>query len=529
MSSDPTVTTDPRRARRLPQQQAGGRRALLVLAIITVLLAAATAADLLAAPAPPPPAEPIAQPPASAGTWYCPAVGGEGEQVIVTVAAVGEEPSQIVLERYTEGRAVADEPQTVEPGGQALITLNDPDARAPVSVRWSGGPVTVHWRVDGARTATGACEGAPAERWIATGFNTTLGSRSTMHLFNPFTADAVVRLVFATPDGPVRLVLTDNLLVQAGGTRSVNLGRFQPEISDLGVIVEVLAGRIVAQGELTVDPPRGASGGSGRMLLPAASETSDTWSVAYAADADGTESWLSVLNPGEREAAVEVRVSAPSDDGSGLIGEVSVPAGGVARVELAGVSVNPEFGVTVSVVNNEPVVVSRLISLRAAGRQSVTGSLASPALSTQWMLAGGGAAQRSGLVSVYNPGAEEATVTIATDGAPAEWSGITIAPNGRAKVALSEADAEAAFLPVTVLSDVPVVADLRSTSAGERLRLWVNMGVHAEQWVGPLTRPAVQFDPSLSTRRVAPPPDGDDGVTTDFGDAGGELPTESPT
>ena len=520
-------SVDPRRVGRTPQQQPGGRRAMLVLAVITVLLVAATAADLLAAPAAPPPEEPIAQPPASAGTWYCPAVAGEDEQVIITVASVGDQPSQIVLERYAEGAAVADEPRTVEPGGQALITLDDADARAPVTVRWAGGPVVVHWRVDGDRTATAPCETAPAERWIATGFNTTLGSRSTMHLFNPFTADAVVRLTFATPEGPVRLVLTDNLLVESGTTRSLNLGRFQPEITDLGVIVEVLTGRVVAQGELTVDPPQGASGGSGRLLLPAASQTSQGWSVAYAADGEGTESWLSVLNPGDREAAVEVRVSAPSDEGTGLIGEVSVPAGGVARVELAGASINPEFGVSLNVVNDEPVVVSRLISLQTAGREAVTGGLAAPELSTQWALAGGGAGERTGLVSVYNPSAEEATVTIAADGAPAEWANITLGPNARTKVLLSDADAEAAFLPVTVSSDVPVVADLRSTSAGERLRLWVNAGIRAEQWIGPLTRPAVEYDPALSTRRVEPRPEPGEDVPVEFQDAG-EIPTDAP-
>ena len=525
MSADPTVGAG--RAGRLAQSQPGGRRALLVLGVVAILLALATAADLLAAPAAAPPAEPIAQPPASAGTWYCPAVGGEGEQVIVTVANVGEQPSQVVLDRYAEGRATPDEPQTVEAGGQLLVTLDDADAQAPLTVRWNGGATAVVWRVDGDRTATGACEAAPAERWIATGFNTTLGSRSTMHLFNPFTADAVVRLVFAAPDGPVRLVLTDNMLVEAGSTRSVNLGRFQPEITDLGVIVEVLAGRVVAQGEVTIDPPRGASGGSGRMLLPAASVTSKSWSVAYAADAEGTESWLSVLNPGERESAVEIRVSAPSDEGTGLIGEISVPAGGVARVDLAGASVNPEFGVTVNVVNDEPVVVSRLVSLRSAGRQAVAGSLAAPALSTHWALVGGGAGERTGLVSVYNPGAEEATVTIAADGAPAEWAGITLPPNGRAKVLLSDAAPDEAFLPVTVTSDVPIVAGLRSTSAGDRLRLWVNTGVRAEQWIGPLTRPAVEFDPSLSTRRVDPPPE-TEAPTTDFQDVGRE-PVEEPT
>jgi hypothetical protein len=494
----------PRRARR-DAAAPGGRRAIVVLMAVTVLLAAATAADLLAQPAPPPPAEPLAQPPASAGTWYCPAVAGEGERAVVTISAVGDEPSQVVVDRYAEGRAVPDEPRTIDAGGEAVLELTGADARAPVAVRWSGGPVAAVWRVDGERTASAACEPAPAERWLATGFTTTLGSRSTIHLFNPFTADAVVRLVFATPDGPVRLVLTDNILVPAGGTSTRNLGRFQPEIPDLGVIVEVLAGRVVAQGEMRVDPPRGTSGASGRTLIPAAPETSKTWAVAYAAASEGTESWLSVLNPGEREAAVEVRVSAPSDEGTGLIGEVSVPAGGVARVELAGVSVNPEFGVSVTVVNDEPVVVTRMTSLRLGGREALTGGLAAAGLDTEWALLGGGAGDRAGLVSVYNPGADEATVDIVADGAPAAWSGITLGPNGRAKVLLAEAGPDRASIPVRVSSDAPVVAGLRSTSAGERLRLWLTTGVPAQLWIGPLTRPAVRFDPSLSTRRAETP------------------------
>lgn len=523
----PAAETRSARGHRHAQTDRPGRgTATIVLLAVTVLIAAAGAVDLLAAPAPAPPPQPLQQEPPTAGTWYCPAVGGEGETVTVTVAAVGDMDSQVVVERYPQRRPVGDDPRTLAPGEQAVVELTEDDATAAVRVRWSGGPVATSWRVDGGRTAGAPCVSSPSERWYATGFNTTLGSRSRLHLFNPFTADAVVRLVFATPDGPVRLVLTDNLLVGAGRTRSVNLNRFQPEIPDLGVIVEVLTGRVVAQGELTVDPPGDTAGAAGRLLLSAAPEPSQTWATAYAASGDGTESWLSVLNPGEHDAAIEVRVSAPSDEDSSIVGEVSIPAGGVTRVELANTSVNPEFGVMVTVVNDVPVVVSRMTTLRARGRRTATGGLAAHTLATTWSVLGGGAGERTGTVNIYNASGEEATVDIVAPGAPPEWSGITVAPNGRARVELSEADPEAAALPVMVRSDVDVVAELRSTTAGERVRLWLGLGIPAQTWLGPTTRPPVALDPSLSTRPIPPRREADEspqelddlGVEPDAGD-----------
>jgi len=201
----------------------GRPRALAVLAGLAVLLVLGMAADLFAAAAPSPAPDPIEQGAAAAGTWYCPSVAGEGERATLTVAAVGEQPSTVIVDRYAKGRPVADEPREVAPGTAAVVQLKGADAAAPTAVRWTGGPAVATWRVVGAQSASAGCEPAPSDRWYVPGFNTTRGLRSTLHLFNPFTADAVVRLVFATPDGDVRLVLADNILVGAGGTTSVNV------------------------------------------------------------------------------------------------------------------------------------------------------------------------------------------------------------------------------------------------------------------------------------------------------------------
>lgn len=515
-----------RMARRRAAAPARGR-ATVVLGAVAVILALGTAADIFAAAEPSAGPPPVPQDPAAAGTWYCPSVGQEGERVVLTMAAVGDQPSQVVVDRYAGERPRADDPVEVPVGGSVTVPLEGDDATAPSTVRWTGGPVVATWRVDGDRTAAAPCETAPSAQWYVAGFNTVGESRATLHLFNPFAADAVVRLVFAKPDGRQTLALTDNILIPANGTRSLSMRKFQPEETDLGVVVEVLSGRLVVQGEQTIDSPQGSSGAAGRMALPAAPAPSDSWSFGYAADGEGTESWLTVLNPGNDEAAVEVRVSSPRQRSSNLVSEVTVPPGGLARIELAGVSREPEFGVTVNVINDEPVVAVRHTA-RSTGSKSaaVAGSLGAPQLSQRWALVGGGTAGRVGQVSLYNPGPEPAVITVSGRGAPPAWRGIQLGPNERATVGLRDAIEGKASAPVIVTADTPVVAELRSmATTGSALRLWMAVGVFEQRWIGPLTRPAVRWDPSLSTHAGTSPPPTEPGVLDDLEPLPGELPT----
>lgn len=499
--------------------QPGRQRALGVLAAVAALLVAGIAVDVFAAASAAPPAPPVEQGAATAGSWYCPSVAGEGERARLTVAAVGEQPSSVVVDRYAKGRAVADEAREVAPGASLVVDLEGEDAASPTAVRWTGGAAVATWRVIGESTAAAPCESAPSQQWYIAGLNSTRGLRSTLHLFNPFTADAVVRLVFATPEGDVRLVLADNVPVGAGGTTSVNLRRFQPEVPDLGVVVEVLSGRVVAQGEQTIAPPPRTTGASGRILLSAAPSPRERWYFAFAAGGEDTESWLSVLNPGDEVAAVEVRVSNPSGEASSLLAEISVPSGGIARVELAGASKDPGFGVAVNVVNGQPVVVSRAVSLTGGGTSGVAGGLGAPALSTKWALVGAGTAETSSVVSLYNPGAEPATATVSTPGAPAAWQAIELPPNGRTSVDLAEIGEERVSVPVIVTSDVPIVSGVRSASPrGDDKRLWLNLGVPEAVWLGPPSRPAVRRDAGMATLPGGPESSEPD-VVPEFDDA----------
>jgi hypothetical protein len=474
----------------------GAARARRVVALAGVVVLLGLAFDTLVPRAPAAAPEPVPQAPAPAGVWYCPATTAPDVTAFLSVAAVGDTASQVSVIRYTDSGPVADPLVGISPGDELTVALPAEQAARPVAVSWQGGPAVATWR---ATDAAAPCEAGPADRWYVGGFDTTLGASSTLHLFNPHAVDAVAAVVFATPEGRVPLVRTSNVLVGAGRTVALNLNEFQPEVADLGAVVEVLAGRLVVQGEVAFDGER--TGPLGRTLLPAATVPALEWSFAYARADERSSSWLTVLNPDlQRAAAIEVRVSDPNPDGATLLQEVSVPAGGIARIDLTDASTTPEFAVALSVLNDLPVVVHRLTALRTeSGRAGVAGSLGASGPATRWALVGGGGQERAGRVSLYNPGAAALTVDVTTAAGevPGEWRGITLAPNARAMVELTDAAPDAESIPVVVTASAPVVAELRSQSFERGLALWTLVGVPERVWSGPATRPPVRRDPSL--------------------------------
>jgi Family of unknown function (DUF5719) len=473
--------------------------AVITLILVGVLVVAATVVDLLLPSSSQNSGKIVGQRPVSAGTWYCPVTAGEGESAILTVAAIGREPSTVVVTRYRDGKPADDQPATIAAGRALEVPLPSPQGSTPLTVHWHGGPTVAHWRLDGsADSAAAACASAPSATWHFTGFDTTLGARSTLYLFNPYGGDAVARLRFATPDGRVDLVIADNQLVKAGTSARINLVDFQPQRSDLGVTVEVLTGRIIAGGQVALS--------SGKALLRGAPTGAAEWDFAEAR-ADPGSAWLSIQNPSDRNASVEIRVSDPKPEADVLDSETSVPAGGVVRVSLAGVSTQPEFGVRVTSNDAVPIVVSEFWTLRTPGGSGLAASLGATGPATEWALVGGGSAGRNGQVSIYNPGADDARVTVlAPQGRLPQWSGLTVKPNARVALDLATAGQGQSEIPVRVVSDRPVVSELRSQAAAGAPRLWTSVGISGIEWTGPPTRSVVHLDPSLETLPIEPSP-----------------------
>jgi hypothetical protein len=472
------------------RQTTGGAAVTLIL--VGVVLVVGAAVDVFLPSSPRESGEIVGQRPVTAGTWYCPVTAGEGESAVLTVAAIGRETSTVVVTRYRDGKAADDQPVRVAAGSALEVLLPPPQGTTPLAVRWQGGPTVAQWRVDGSGDSAAApCAPAPSAIWHLTGFDTTLGARSTLHLFNPYGADAVARLRFATPDGRVDLVIADNQLVKAGTSTRIDLVDFQPQQPDLGVTVEVLTGRLVVQGQVVL--------GVGRALLRGAPTGAVEWDFAQIS-VDRGSSWLSIQNPSDRATSVEIRVSDPKPDADVLDGETAVPSGGVVRVDLADVSTQPDFGVTVTSLDEVPIVASGFWTVRTSGGSGLAASLGAPGAATEWALAGGGSAGRAGQVSIYNPGADDARVTVLSpQGRLPQWSGLTVKPNARVVLDLASAGAGQPEIPVRVVSDRPIVSELRSQATTGAPRLWASVGVSAIEWTGPPTRSVVRHDPSLQT------------------------------
>lgn len=510
---DDDVTLPPTPVERIgrpppPQPPPPPRRTGRLLALVgAAVLVAVVALDAVSTPASSEPAAPRSQEPATSGVWYCPVTAQEGS-AILSIAATGDLESSIEVARHTpEGPITTsdNDPAPVQPGEQRDIVLDGTLASQPVSVRWSGGASVVTWRAEGAdETAALPCSPGPSPTWYLSGLDTANGS-ATLHLFNPFTTDAVARVTFATPEGPTSLVGTESLLVEAGTSRRFELLQFVPEKADLGVVVEVVNGRLVAAGEALYQPANGVPGPAGRTLVPAADDPAESWAFAYAETGGESDSWLSVVNPGDSDAAVQVQVS-DANPGSdiGPPTEHTVPAGSTLRIPLDEASTAGEFGVAVNVVNEQPVVVTRTSVLVRDGRRGVVASLGAEP-SAMWALAGGGEINRATQLSVYNPGTNPVNIEVdAGDGTPEGWAAVQVEPNARTVFEMTEvADRDA--IPVRVRADAAFVAELRVLADADGLRPWTGVAVPEVRWSGPATRPTVRRDPSLDTTPLGQP------------------------
>lgn len=505
---------------RSQQRRTSGPVVLGLLGLVVLVVVAVTI-ELAAPPTTPQAAETrVAQAPAQSGVWYCPVTAGEEESAVVTVAAAGDTPAEVTLVRYGEDGPVTDEPVTVAPGAETVVSLDAAAASSPVAVRWRGGPATASYRVDGDVDSEAPCAAGPSPTWYVAGLDTVGDTRSVLHLFNPFTVDAVARIVFGTPQGPAALVLTEQIVVPAGSALKVDVDEVQPEVADLAARIEVETGRLAVQGEVVY-------AGGGRALVPAVGSPSTLAAVGYGRHDEGGTSHLSIFNPSEREAAVEVTVSAPRLDGTSLPSEITVPAGAVVRVPLEGASEAAQFGIAVRSLNGVGVVSARTVVERDdAGRRVGVATALPPA--REWSVIGGGTEGRQAQVHLYNPGSEPVTADVLADGAPATWQDLVIEPNSYSRLDLAEAG-QRAGVPLRVLADGPVTAQLFSRTGEERPGLWTPLGVPARAWTGPASRPTVRRDPLLSREPAELRSEAEDPVAPAPLPAPTEAPSDAPS
>ncbi|MEE8602531.1 DUF5719 family protein [Euzebya tangerina] len=485
-----------------------GRKRGSVLLLLAIGLAAALVLGSAVLPDPPDQvvqAETGEVQRARSGTAYCPMTASEGDTAALEIASTSaDEDSQITITRFIDGVPQIDEPRVLEAGRSSTLEIPADQLSTPVTVDWLGAPVLAQYRLtDDTEQAVATCQTRPSDRWYLSGFDTNRGNTSTINLFNPFESDAIVTLRFGTTEGAVELIIADELSVPSGEVVVTDLADFRPETADLAVTVQARTGRVIPQGQIVRGPAgEGLEAITGRALIPAVPEASETLYLPEAQVDSSTDSWVTVYNPEDRAAAVQVSVTTPLATTAASVGEVTVPAGGTTRFDLADQSALPRMGVALTSVNGVRLVATRTTALMEgeagsdAERDGVSIAAAANAADVAWTLPG--ARPPDGVITIFNPGAEVASARLSTAGsAPPEWDAVSIPPNAVVELPLQDAAPEG---PVLVDADRPVVAAVVSVSPGSAPQLWSATGTPVRELLGPDEADQARRDPALSTR-----------------------------
>lgn len=498
---------------------------------------------------------------AVSGSWYCAAGDtNEGRTTSVIFAPVpGAQPgpTDVVVSTFGEGERRAGSETRVLPQDVRVDELPSGQSSIGVSARWWGQPAVLSrvWRVGGADFPSGwvagPCEPTPSATWIIPGLSTAGGGQGRVVLANPFESDATAAITLATPSGFEQPRRLENLLIPAGSVRDIVLNEHAPQQDDLGVIVEVLAGRLVTEGVQTFNAAIG--GVDGATLVKAAPAAATRWTIPWLqvadrvgsedeGDQDGVDSWVWITNPSETIADVQINLhTTEGSQAPGSLGSVTgqpspaatpepteptatptegvteapggsenletffVDPGAVVRVDMADLlpEGNGAAGVSVESHNDVPIVVSGGTVRRdpAAVLSSLAIQLGAAQPDTTWVWSAPPPTGRTTHLQVVNLGETEATLSVQLHTGGAEIVAlereITVAPGALANVDLTDDVGDADQLTVYVTSDQPVVAGYRSLNVEGRPDLVVGLGASSSAWRGGSLIPVASYRSGL--------------------------------
>ncbi|MFP4634967.1 MAG: DUF5719 family protein [Nitriliruptoraceae bacterium] len=372
--------------------------------------------------------------------------------IVARPGSRGAGPASVALEAFAEEGGTRSTLPEVFPGSDVREPLEPSDELAAVRVQWRDNPVVAsrQWRLEDIdelpeASVAGGCARASAEPHIIPGMSTEGGHEARLRLSNPFDSAASVAVAFVSPTGREEPVALRNLSVPPRSVREVAVNETLPERDDLAAVVEVISGRIAVEG---LQLAREAIGGvDGASLLTATTEPAETWTIPWVADRDGTgqdaaedgdeeaeegtldedeaegegtdgagtSSWLWILNPEDRTAAVELTFHGP--EGGHVpegLAEVSVGPGELRRIDLSGTfdADLDRAGITAR-SNGVPIVVSGAVRVDAEEPQRTGLAIQlGVAADDSWVVSGDRLEGREESLELINPGSSTAVVDV---------------------------------------------------------------------------------------------------------------------
>lgn len=253
---------------------------------------------------------------------------------VATAVRVGLAPTD---ERLASGRvgrdAVGEAPRPVDVPRGALVDLSSDGGPTVVG---TGGSAAGLFGFRDDRRASGVlavtpCV-APRAEWWFTGAGGGLDHSSTLLLTNVDPGPAVVDLRVLGPSGEVKTVGTTGITLPPESEKRIDLADIAPETDELSLEVHASRGRVAAS---VIDSLRSsASALPGQEWLSGTDRPSRTVRLGGLPARTGAAT-LSIANPSELEAVVDVRVAGRSGTFAPAgLDPVTVPPGGLEQVDL---------------------------------------------------------------------------------------------------------------------------------------------------------------------------------------------------
>jgi hypothetical protein len=419
---------------------------------------------------------------ARGSTWYC--AGGTGSDGDaphrVQVLNPGDEPLDVVVTVVPgapRGEAVGAQPVVdrfeVRPGESRAVLLADvvdaPLLAAIVEVG-PGEAVVEHAVVGESDFGVTPCASASSGAWHLAAGTTTRDASEQLLLFNPFPDDAVVDVTFTTPDGLRSPPAFSGLIVPGRRVVGVDVGAVVSRHPNVATSVVARTGHLVVDRIQHFD---GSDGPAGLALTGGAPAPAEVWHFPDGAIAEGLSEVVTVYNPTDRQAEVDVEVALDptSDPAAPLVAEpfeLSIAPQQFAQVAIQDdgrVPLDRGHWITVRSQNGTPVVAERWV--RAASSvpgPGLSATLGSPLVAGRWLAATGAGTGDTELLVLANPSTESiarvavSSPTLAGAGALAGLGDIEVAPSGRVVLDLGEHLGDDALVLV-VQSTLPIVAE----------------------------------------------------------------------
>ncbi len=447
-------------------------------------------------------------------SWFC-AVGSAGAETYadgeVIVTNVGDEDAVANLDIRTNdgpGPGLRLEIAARTSEIVVLANLGTFDA-AGVAVEFIGGEGVVSHRVTTAAGVTeGPCASEASSTWFFAGGSTTRDTRHYVALLNPFANDVVFTATFQTPTRSRQPSELEARTVPAQSVLLIDVGEFVAREPVVATTIETVAGgQLVVERLLVVD---GALGPIGAAIESGVAASALSWVMPAGRIHGAGDNALTVFNPTDSVAEIDVRLDPIDPDDRALYGlvpiELTVQPGRLATIDLRSeadqlaLPLPYDVGLTITSANGVPIVAHRWQAqpgidpevvganvsekrrqddgevpadelppaqlgpeyAQPTARQGVASSHGSPLASTRWIAASSSLLPDNGTAVVVF-GEEGALVEVrllvaGSLGSPVRGS---VDATGRTVIPIDPVAANAA---VIVTADRPVVAEIQLVS-----------------------------------------------------------------